>query len=96
MTENGEAESVAEAMEAAANEIVASGTSAYVEQFNKAASIQSKLKNQLRIKMMELENEFHRAKLAMTIAHEAELQLLSDRHTAAMNELGSLLNRMAS
>lgn len=67
----------------------------YMDQFNRMSSIHTKLKGQLRMRIVELENQFQRDRLNVMLVHEEEIRDMNLRHEEALNELHTLLGKLS-
>lgn len=66
----------------------------FVDQFSRMEKIGEALNVQVRMKVMELENQFRKRATEMSISHEREAQVLLATHKAEIDELEALLRKL--
>jgi hypothetical protein len=66
----------------------------FLDQFMRMEKIGDVLNEQVRMRIMELENQFRKKATEMSINHEREAQVLLATHKAEVDELEALLRKL--
>jgi len=73
---------------------VVKGGESFLEQIDRVDAIHSKIREQVRRRMLDMDNQFHRNKLDLTMTHEREMQELMRRHDDQMHEMTAILGKL--